>query len=276
MNQAAVGFQCPDCVAQGVKQTRQGMLPFGGRASRDPRTVTIALIAINIAVFVLVRATGGLTSKLASALMLTPVGSCSAVDGSGWYPSVTSGDLCTSYGLSWSPGFTDGALWQILSHGFVHQEFLHIAMNLLALWVLGPNLERVLGRSRFLAVYLVSVFVAGVTIMWFAEPYQSTLGASSGVFGLLGATLVLVWKVGGDVRSMAGLLAVNVAITLFVPNISWQGHLGGFVGGALVALLMVLTPRGERRSTLQWSGVALLVVIAGALLVARTAQLLPA
>jgi membrane associated rhomboid family serine protease len=273
MREASVGFQCPDCVTRGAKETRSGVGPYGGRRSGDPRRSTIALIATNIAVFVAVLAGGGYSSWLASRLMLTPLGRCVADDGSGWFPQAGA-DICERIGgATFKAGLADGAFWQALTHGFVHVDVIHIAFNVLALWVLGPSLEQVFGRARFLAIYFAATLAAGATIMWFSDPYTSTLGASGGVFGLLGAMLVLVWKVGGDLRSLGGLLAVNVAITIFVPNISWQGHLGGFVGGALVALVMVMAPQGAKRSLLQWSAVALLTVVLVVLIVGRAVGL---
>jgi membrane associated rhomboid family serine protease len=242
---------------------------FGGARSGDPRRTTLALIAVNVAVFVAALTTGGFSSWIASRLMLTPVGRCFSDDRSGWYPTADGAACERIPGAEWAPGFVDGAWWQAITYGFMHVDVLHIAFNCLALWVLGPALEQVFGRTRFLAIYFVSILAGGATILWFAGAYTPTLGASGGVFGLLGAMLVLTWKVGGDLRGLGALLAINVVITLLVPNISWQGHLGGFVGGLAVALVLVTAPRGGKRQLAQWGGVAVLVALCVLSLVLR-------
>ncbi len=96
-------------------------------------------------------------------------------------------------------------------------------------------------------------------VMWAAGEYQATLGASGAIFGLMGALLVLAVKVGGNVQLIGTWLVLNVVITFTFPNISWQGHLGGFVGGALVAATLVYAPRA-RRTTWQVAGLALIGV----------------
>lgn len=270
MREAAVGFQCPECVAQGAKQTRQGVAAYGGRASADPRLTSIVLIAVNVAVWLAVMVTGGRSSRLLDFLMLTPRGECESRGGLGWYPDATSADLCaTAPNSVWTPGAVDGGWWQMVTNGFAHVEIMHIALNCLAIWVLGPAIEAALGRARFLALYFVSLLFGSVTVLWFSAPYVSTLGASGAVFGLLAAMLLLVWKVGGDIKGLAMVIAVNVFITISVPNISWQGHLGGFLGGAAVTALIIFAPRGPQRSRVQWVGVGALVLLAVVLFVVR-------
>lgn len=269
MREAAVGFQCPSCVSQGAKETRQGLGPYGGRRSADPRATSIALIAVNVAVWIAVMATGGRSSSFLEKIMLTPLGRCMAPDGVSWFPNITSADVCVTEGGLWEAAATDGAWWQVVTNGFAHVDLMHIAFNCFAIWALGPAIESALGRVRFLALYFVSLFAASVTVLWFSDERVPTLGASGAVFGLLAAMLVLVWKVGGDTKSLLTVLALNVAITIFVPNISWQGHLGGFVGGALVTLLLVFAPRGSRRPAVQWTGIGLLTVALLALAVVR-------
>ncbi|GGD11368.1 rhomboid family intramembrane serine protease [Nocardioides daphniae] len=270
MRDAAVGFQCPSCVSEGAKQTRSGLTPFGGRRSSNPQTTTIGLIAVNVAVWVAVVATGGASSWLAEKLMLTPVGRCISGEQGLWFPNATDSALCSQVpGATWHPGLSDGALWQVLTHGFTHVDIWHIALNALGLWILGPPIEQVLGRWRFLAVYLLSTLAAGATVFAFADEQSSTLGASGGVFGLMGALLLISWRVGGDMRGLLMLLALNAFITLTVPGISWQGHLGGFVGGALATAAIVLAPKGKKRSSWQWLGLGVLTLLVAVAFAAR-------
>ena len=277
MRDAAVGFHCPDCVAEAARTTRQARTPYGGRRTGNPGVVTIGLIATNIAVWLAVVATGWRDSRLVDRLALLPVGRCGSDADPGAYYNIGSEQVCTTDprlfgdGL-WFPGASDGAFWQLLTSGFAHVELWHIGFNMLALWFLGPQLEAVFGRVRFVALYFVSLLAGSALVYWLADEQSATLGASGAVFGLIGALLVVAQKVGGDVRGLLIWLGLNVFITFAVPNVSWQGHLGGFVGGFLVALVLVHAPRA-RRTTVQVAGLSVLTVVVLGALVARTAVL---
>lgn len=264
MRDAAVGFQCPDCVAEGARTTRSGRTAYGGLRPTKVGSTSIGLIAVNVAVWVAVLVTGGGASRLVDLLALRPNGLC--VTGQGGFE--VSAARCDGVG-TFLPGVVDGALWQVLTSGFTHVQVLHIAFNMFALYVLGPQLEAALGRARFLALYFLSLLAGSAVVLWFAGEYQATLGASGAVYGLFAALFVLARKVGGDVRQLGLLIAVNVVITFAVPGISWQGHLGGFVGGLLVALVLVYSPRGPRRTAYQLGGLALITLVVLAALVAR-------
>jgi membrane associated rhomboid family serine protease len=161
----------------------------------------------------------------------------------------------------------------LLTSAFTHVEILHIGMNMLALWFLGPSLERALGRIRFLAIYLISALSGSVVVLWLSDASATTLGASGGVFGLIGALLVLAYKVHGDVRNVLIWLGINVAYTFIGPgSISWQGHLGGLLGGLAAASIVVYAPKAGR-SRWQWLGLIGLTVLLAALAVIRILQL---
>ncbi|MET0840278.1 MAG: rhomboid family intramembrane serine protease, partial [Marmoricola sp.] len=157
-------------------------------------------------------------------------------------------------------GVDDGAWWQLVTSMFTHVEPLHIAFNMLALYFLGPMLETVLGRTRFLAVYLVSGLVGSATVMLFSDPHTQTLGASGAIFGLMGALVVLALKVGGQVQTVLVWIGLNLVFTFTVSGISWQGHIGGLVGGVVLGAVMVYAPR-QRRSLVQWGATAAVLVI---------------
>ena len=72
---------------------------------------------------------------------------------------------CTAQGGEWLPGFADGAYWQVLTSGFTHVAITHIVFNMLALWVIGPQLELALGRVRFLALYLLSLLAGSAVVL---------------------------------------------------------------------------------------------------------------
>ena len=251
MRDAAVGFQCPECVAEGRKTTRSGRTAYGGLRPTNASITTGVLIGINVAVWLAILASGGSGSRLVNLLGLRPSGLCRL--GNDGYAVGSS--LCTAQGGTWLPGVADGAWWQLVTSGFTHVTITHIAFNMLALWMIGPQLELVLGRVRFLALYGVSLLAGSAVVMWAGGEYQLTLGASGAIYGLFGALLIVARKVGGDMRALWGLIAVNVLITFAVPNISWQGHLGGFVGGVLATAILVYAPR-QHRTAYQSAGLA--------------------
>ena len=103
---------------------------------------------------------------------------------------------------------------------FTHVQVWHIAFNMLALWVLGPQMELATGRARFLALYLLSGMAGSTAGLLGVTGVQATLGASGAIFGLMGALLVVVLKVGGDVRSVLMWIGINFVVTFL-----WRGHL---------------------------------------------------
>jgi membrane associated rhomboid family serine protease len=237
----------------------------------------MVLIAINALVFIAIAATGGFRSRLYDALALLPQGRCASVaDPSTFYPRVASQQTCalqTGGDGSWMPGVSDGAFWQLMTSAFTHAEIWHIGFNMLALWVLGPQLEAAIGRVRFLSLYLLSALAGSTMVYWLADPHGSTIGASGAVFGLMGALLVVAFKVGGDVRSILMWIGINVVITVVGSSfISWQGHLGGLIGGMLIAAILVYSPRA-RRTQVQAVGLGMLAVLMVVLIALRTAAL---
>jgi membrane associated rhomboid family serine protease len=277
MRDAAVGFQCPSCVAEGARSTRSGRTAYGGLRTSNPGLTSIVLIATNVAVWLSIVATGWRDSGLIYRLALVPTGTCASEASPGSHYPLSTEQLCATATNppgdgTWVPGVSDGAFWQLVTNGFAHVELWHIGFNMLALWFLGPQLEAVFGRARFIALYAVSLLSGSALVYWLADDQSATLGASGAIFGLIGALLVVAHKVGGDVRGLLVWLGLNVVLTVAVPHVSWQGHLGGFVGGFLAAVVLVHAPRA-RRTTLQVAGLSVLSAVVLAAIVARTVAL---
>lgn len=140
--------------------------------------------------------------------------------------------------LFFNPAVGYRQVWRFLTTAFLHSGFMHIAFNMLALYSVGIELEQVLGRTRYLSVYLLSAIGASLFVLaWVLIQPSSlgtvTVGASGAVFGLFGAMFVLQKQSGMDTRAVVGLLLVNLLIGFIVPNVSWQGHVGGLATGAL-------------------------------------------
>ena len=221
---ASVGFQCPECVRDGnasVRPARRG----GGlqAAGRRWGAVTLTLIAVNVAMFVI------------TAISAVSVGNSPLQN----YLSPVFADLRQIPVLVYL-----GDWWRPVTAAFLHVGPMHLILNMLALLVFGSELERQLGRWRYLAVYMISVLGGATAIQLFGDPAGAVAGASTGVYGLLGALGVLMVINRQDVRGLLTLLAINVVIS-FLPGLSLLGHLGGLVAGALAAGFLVLT-RGRR------------------------------
>lgn len=277
MRDAAVGFQCPDCVREAAKGSRQHQALYGGRRSSDPRLTSFVLIGINALVWLVIVSTGGQRSRLADLFALLPGGRCDSLASAGqWYPSI--GDAAVCFGATggdgaWVSGFAGGAWWQPVTSAFTHIEIWHVVMNMLALAVLGPATEQILGRARFLAIYLAGALGGSVAVLWLSEPTQTTLGASGAIFGLLGALLVTFTKARMNTQWIMQNLAIGVLITVVGWRfISWQGHLGGLVGGALAAAVVAYAPRANR-SVVQWAGLGVLLAVLLGLAVLRATAL---
>jgi len=271
MRQASVGFQCPDCVSQGAKQTRSGRSPYGGARVANPALTSMVLVGINAAVWVAVVATGWRKSPLVDWLSLHALGLCNTADGTGWFPGVTDKAACEAIPANFYPGVADGAWWQLITSTFLQVDVWHIGFNMVALWILGPQLELAIGRARFLALYLISGLAGSACVYWLAGEQTSTLGASGSVYGLMAALLIVAFKVGGQVQTILIWIGINVAFTL-VGGFSWQGHLGGFAGGAAIMAVLVYAPRA-RRTPVQVTGIVLITLVVLAAIVARTAVL---
>ncbi|MEE1795105.1 rhomboid family intramembrane serine protease [Streptomyces sp. BE308] len=257
MVNASVGFQCPDCVRQGSgtghhPAANQPRTLAGGRVAADPRLVTKILLGINLAVFVAVWVTG--RSWLVDDLMLL---------GRAWDPSPPPGSI---------EGVAEGQWYRLVTSMFLHQEVWHIAFNMLGLWWLGGPLEAALGRGRYLALYLLSGLAGSALTYWIAAPNQGSLGASGAIFGLLGATAVMMRRMNYDMRPVLVLLALNLLFTFTWGGIAWEAHVGGLVAGTLIAIGMVHAPR-ERRTAVQYGTCALVLVAILGIVLARTAAL---
>jgi membrane associated rhomboid family serine protease len=267
MRPAAVGFQCPECVKEGAKETRSGRTAYGGLRPTDASITSGVLIALNAAVWIAVLATGGSSGKLYDWLVLRTQALCLVPGGRD-----ASRSVCEQAGATYLPGVVDGAYWQVLSSMFTHVQLWHIGFNMLALWVLGPQMELAIGRVRFLALYFISGLAGSALVLWAGPEFSSggTLGASGAIFGLMGALAVVALKVGGDVRGILTWIGINFVITFVFAGISWQGHVGGFLAGTAIGAILVFAPR-QRRTAIQAVGVTAVAVVVVGAIVARIA-----
>lgn len=149
----------------------------------------------------------------------------------------------TDLGMLYGPLVQHGQWWRLISSGFMHGSLVHVAFNMYLIFVLGPQLERGLGSARFLLIYFGAMLGASLAVMLF-DWGQATLGASGAALGLAGAMGVALHARGVSPRQspVVGLVVLNLALPLLVPGISFWGHFGGIVAGALMGYLLVWQP----------------------------------
>jgi membrane associated rhomboid family serine protease len=235
---ASVGFQCPECVHAGRAATRAPRRGGLRSAGRRWGPVTLSLIAVNVAMFVVTAVSAGIgganpllsnyVSRVFVELAQIPI----AVDAGEW--------------------------WRLVTAAFLHVGPIHLALNMLALLVFGSELESALGRWRYLALYFLSILGGAAAVQLFGSPFTPVAGASTALYGLLGGLGVLLIHRRQDLRGLVTLLVINVLISVLVPNVSILGHVGGLVAGALAAAVLVLA---RRHVAWQVAGLAVLAVV---------------
>ncbi|HEX7354790.1 MAG TPA: rhomboid family intramembrane serine protease [Mycobacteriales bacterium] len=245
MRPASVGFQCPDELAEQRRTVRRPRTTFGGQVT-EGASVTRALIALNVVVFLVMTASGtgffdGHPSSLFLRFSLLP-----DVPG-GTHPYA---------------GIANGEYYRLVTAMFLHFGILHIASNMYVLYFVGPTVERAFGRVRYLTVYLLAGVGGSVASFLFGPVLENGAGASGAIFGLFGAYYVVARKLNASTAGILGVIAINLVISVAIPHIDIRAHLGGLVVGTVAAFVIVHAPR-LRRTAIQAAGlVAILVVLA--------------
>ena len=243
---AAVGVQCVDCVREQARADRPRVTVFGGRggASAEKPYLTMGIIAVCVVVWV---------GELVSPRVFQEV--------------------------AFAPAIGASEPWRLLTSAFAHSpnQPMHIIFNMLALWLVGGYLERMLGWARYLAIYLVTALAGSVTWLLFQpvdpfdpEAYVPVVGASGAVFGLFAAVIVLNRHLGRDSSAMVATIGINAVIGFLVPNVAWQAHLGGLVAGGVIAAALALS-RTRRQPVIAWVGIIGVLVVVLALGIGRYA-----
>jgi membrane associated rhomboid family serine protease len=241
MTPSPVGMRCPECAGQRTKVTTAAAVRAGG--ATEPY-VTYALIVLCVLAFV---------GEMA--------GGAGLGFGRAGGPFVNDGGLI---GIK----VADGEYWRLITNGFLHAGFLHIAFNMYLLWYLGRLLEPALGHVPFAAVYFTSLLTGSFGALLLSGQFTNTIGASGAVFGLMGAAVVEFRRRGiGFLESGIGILILfNLGLSFIVPGIAIGGHIGGLIGGVLAALAINLGSR-FRSLALSLAGCVAVsaVAVAGAL-----------
>ncbi len=225
--QAAVGVQCPECVREGratvarTPITKQAARAFRPRAGAP--IVTYVLIAICVVVFIL-------ESVLGDAFKVQLV----------------------YYGP-----FALTEPWRVLTSSVAHANLLHLALNGYSLYIMGVSLEPLLGRVRFLLLFLLTAFGGCVAVLLLA-PATPVLGASGAIFGMFGALFIILRRLGANATQLLIVIVLNLVLSFTISGVSWQGHVGGLAVGLAMGAIFARTrgPRQKRLQVLLLAGIA--------------------
>ncbi|MEI6230260.1 MAG: rhomboid family intramembrane serine protease [Actinomycetes bacterium] len=140
----------------------------------------------------------------------------------------------------------NGEYYRLFTAMFLHGSLLHIGFNMYVLYMFGPQLESVLGHLRFGLLYLLAGLGGSIASFWFSDPNVVSVGASGAIFGLMGAYIVIMHRLGNDTRQVIGLIGINLVLGFVISGVDWRAHIGGLVTGALVAAIMAYAPARNR------------------------------
>jgi membrane associated rhomboid family serine protease len=236
MSFGPVGIRCPEHASTTgqAPRPRRPSSPKGFSLAGTGSIVTFTLIGVNVGVFLLQLLMGG------------------QINGTG--------NWLYENGVLFGPVVADGEWWRLVTAMFLHYGLIHLGMNMLVLWMIGPPLEDYFGHWRYLLVYVVAGLAGSAgALIW--SPNALVVGASGAIWGIMGAALVLearkIWVFGGQAM---GLVVFNLIITFAIPGISIGGHIGGLIGGGLCALAFSSFRRSQALATASIVAVGVLSV----------------
>jgi membrane associated rhomboid family serine protease len=251
---AAVGFHCPECVAE---QRRAGgrarVVTRSQTRARWGRTgvpgglatsVTKTLIAINFAVFVV-----------------------EVILSHGTIGSVTD-QAALRLGALFIPDIVQKhEYWRLITPMFLHAGIFHIGINMLSLYFIGSFFEQLASRGKYLAIYLLSGLAGNVVVLLLAPVASLELGASTAIFGVFGALLAYVYRNRRAYPSqllsqLVFWMVLNLIITFAnTSTVSWQGHIGGLIGGVVTVELLARFGRRDLRAPLDARDAASIAIV---------------
>lgn len=245
LREAAVGYHCVDCLAASGR-AREPVTVAGARLGRRPLVVP-AIVLVNVLVYLATAVQAGSGTRNADSA------------------------LFDQFALIPLP-VAEGEWWRLITTGFLHIGLIHLVMNMIALWVIGKDLELVLGRSRFTAVYALALVGGSTAVFLFGDLSSPVAGASGAVYGLMGGIAVAAYRLKVSLRPVLIVIAINIVFTISIPGISLLGHLGGLIIGAVATGALVYAPR-QRLGRWQAGALGVVLLLIVALLITRYAQL---
>jgi len=236
MRPAAVGFHCPE----------EGRGDASGGRPRQPRTSLGARVGIG---------RPGLVTQVLIGLCVIAY----FLQGAPGLGGRDVNDFTADFAL-WGPAIAvNDEYYRLVTAAFLHGSLLHILFNMYALFLLGYQLEGVLGRARYIGLFLACA-IGGNTLSYLVNGLETfSVGASTAIFGFFAAYYVIARRLRMDTTQILIVVAINLAITFTISNIDRWGHIGGLVVGLVVGLLYAYVP--PRRAAFQAAGVVGIIVL---------------
>ena len=205
MKPASIGYQCPSCASDSIPLirgiTKNRFIP-NQKNTPITKLLSISLITAHVFQFLL-------------------------------------GDVLIANFALFAPSVANGKWWLLITAGFLHGSIIHLLFNVYILWVIGSQLESIVGNIKFLIIYFVSLVGGSLASYWFSPFGSYSIGASGAIFGLMGAMLVVGRKRNLDISQITTLVVINVVIGFVLSGIDWRAHLGGLATGALITWVLL-------------------------------------
>jgi len=187
---------------------------------QDKPIITIGIIAINVIVYVV-------TAYL------------SLIAGGSIFNSDT--NVLVSLGAKVNSLITGGEYYRLVTCMFLHGGLVHVAVNMYSLYAIGPMVEKVYGKTKYIVIYMISGICASIFSYTFST--DISVGASGAIFGLLGAVLVYAIKYKSKtgsafIKNILSVIFINIFIGATLPNIDNYAHVGGLLSGMIVSFLV--------------------------------------
>ena len=205
MRPASIGYQCPSCasdttpVIKGINRNR--FIP-SQKNTQVTKFLSISLLVVYVFQFLL-------------------------------------GDVLIANFALFAPSVTNGQWWLLITAGFLHGSIIHLLFNVYILWVLGSQLENIVGKAKFTIIYFGSLLGGSLASYLFSPFGFYSIGASGAIFGLMGAMLVVGRKRNLDISQITTLVVINVVIGFVLSGIDWRAHLGGLAAGAFITWVLI-------------------------------------
>jgi membrane associated rhomboid family serine protease len=205
MKPASIGYQCPRCASDSIPVirgiTKNRFIP-NQKNTPITKFISISLVTVYVFQFLL-------------------------------------GDVLIANFALFAPSVANGKWWLLITAGFLHGSIFHLLFNVYILWVIGSQLESIVGKIKFLIIYFVSLVGGSLASYWFSPFGSYSIGASGAIFGLMGAMLVVGRKRNLDISQITTLVVINVVIGFVISGIDWRAHLGGLATGALITWVLL-------------------------------------
>ncbi|AWK50895.1 rhomboid family intramembrane serine protease [Clostridium beijerinckii] len=205
-----------------IKRTRESFF--------KDKITTLVIIIINIIIFIVMQV-------VIMNITNTVRGSSNGISN-----EVINNLVLINFGAKYNVLIEQGEIWRLLTCAFLHSNLIHIACNMYSLYIIGPQIQQIYGTRKYLIIYIISCITSS-SLSYLMSPSSISVGASGGIFGLMGALLsfAIIERHKIDkkyISSLMQIIVINLFIGLSIKNIDNFGHIGGLIGGALVGYLV--------------------------------------